>query len=646
MQTIYCFDKDSQLKFTCPEPLSFLHEEHTFGLRGSFLDEVLGGMPALYGKLHEGDRLGFLDIDGHFRLFEIDKLEWAQPESTCTFFATDLAVRELADIVIRDLRPTNVQAGMAVTHLLSGTDWSLGNTVTTGQHSFRCYYESAWSGLMKLREAFGVEIIPYFVFTNSKITGRKIDVRARYGEQRGRVFDLTRDLNRVQLTVDTSGIKTALYGRGKGEEIVHDTDQGKDSAYGRRITFKDVVWTRASGDPADKPAGQEWVGDSEALSVLSRDGNHRFDVAIFEDVTEPELLLDLTWRRLQEMKKPSVSVTASVQDMEALWGYAYDAVRLGDDVTLRVPVWQADITARVIQLERDYVHPEQTKLVIGDASKTTSGIVSSLQKNVSGMKDRSDVWDRSEAFDKEGTLPTDHLKGAIDTVNNQLLSTLSNWTTDPTDGSLIFTSTDGLSAMRLSGAGWQIADGKVGGVWNWRTAGDGKGIVADQVTTGTLQANLVKILGTERFFWDASNIHIIDPDDMDRQIRIGMYDGSNYGIAVTQDGGVTWQHAISFDGVHFSGSESPALYKVELLSSNGMFITDGVLYTIISAQVYRGAEDITDQIPASRFRWTRNHGTSPSDIAWGAANQNQKSFQVARNDFTERVTFRCDILSE
>jgi hypothetical protein len=67
------------------------------------------------------------------------------------------------------------------------------------------------------------------------------------------------------------------------------------------------------------------------------------------------------------------------------------------------------------------------------------------------------------------------------------------------------------------------------------------GLVADAIVTGTLYANLVTILGTTNFYWDSSNIFIIDPDNADNQIRIGKYDDTNYGIGFTVDGGTTWE---------------------------------------------------------------------------------------------------------
>ena len=74
-------------------------------------------------------------------------------------------------------------------------------------------------------------------------------------------------------------------------------------------------------------------------------------------------------------------------------------------------------------------------------------------------------------------------------------------------------------------------------------------INGNNITTGTLNAQLVQILGTTKFYWNSDNIYIIDPADANNQIRIGRFDGTNYGIGYTSNGGSTWQNAIGFDGI-------------------------------------------------------------------------------------------------
>lgn len=103
-----------------------------------------------------------------------------------------------------------------------------------------------------------------------------------------------------------------------------------------------------------------------------------------------------------------------------------------------------------------------------------------------------------------------------------------------------------------------IANGKTAkGDWNWRTFGTGEGFTADLMTAGTLKAGLVKILGTDQFYWNADNLYIFDVNDESGStfIAIGRYDGENYGIAYTTDGGNTFQTAIGFDGVHLTAQQ-------------------------------------------------------------------------------------------
>lgn len=110
--------------------------------------------------------------------------------------------------------------------------------------------------------------------------------------------------------------------------------------------------------------------------------------------------------------------------------------------------------------------------------------------------------------------------------------------------------------MMLTGAGFMVAAGKDDdGNWKWRTFGTGEGFTADVITAGIIRAGVITILGSDQFYWDDENIYIYEPGtDKQRQIRIGKYDGTSYGIGFTQDGGTTWQNAISFDGVTLSAN--------------------------------------------------------------------------------------------
>lgn len=87
-------------------------------------------------------------------------------------------------------------------------------------------------------------------------------------------------------------------------------EKGEQTAdgFGRRITFADVVWSSENGDPADKPAGQEWIGDDNSKEQFGRlsgsTRRHRFGIFEDSEETDPAKLLQKTWDALTEQKEP------------------------------------------------------------------------------------------------------------------------------------------------------------------------------------------------------------------------------------------------------------------------------------------------------------------------------------------------------
>ena len=94
------------------------------------------------------------------------------------------------------------------------------------------------------------------------ITARTVSIVADTPRQTGKRFTWNRDLLQITRQADTTSLVTALYGRGKTIGIKESPSQ---AARGARRTFADAVWTTPD-QPVDKPAGQEWVGDPQALA--------------------------------------------------------------------------------------------------------------------------------------------------------------------------------------------------------------------------------------------------------------------------------------------------------------------------------------------------------------------------------------------
>lgn len=121
-------------------------------------------------------------------------------------------------------------------------------------------------------------------------------------------------------------------------------------------------------------------------------------------------------------------------------------------------------------------------------SKSFSAFMGRVTDAAQVIKDEQSVFERARAISANGTFGSEKLEGIIDVLQNQLMSSVSNWYTDD-NGNLIFIAADESSAMMLSGSGFMVADGKdENDNWNWRTFGTGKGFTADLVTAGVLRA--------------------------------------------------------------------------------------------------------------------------------------------------------------
>lgn len=483
--------------------------------------------------IEHGMRVGWLDENGALQLFEIRQPQRCQPGGTVSYEAEHVAVAELSDCIVEDKRAYNVTASTALAGVLAGTGWQLGTVDANPIGSANFYYVNAWAALQTIRDAWGVTLIPRLTYAGAQITGRYIDIRARMGAFRGVRLSLDRNVEQAGITYDDRDLVTALYGRGKGE-VVGETAAGDDT-YGRKITFEDVVWSKAAGNPTDKPAGQKYVEDPAATAAFGRKGRARFGVVEFGDCEDPAELLRLTWAALQERNRPKVTIDMTVVDLARI-GYAREGMSLGDDVDVIIDPWSLETRARVVKLDRDLLCPENTKPTIGDYR--TDITYKNVQTNTAAQIGQQIAQNAPSL-----------LQGYIDTA---VLGIMSSKTKRETlaDGSEMYVTEDGTKAVRFAGGGILLASAKdSAGNWVWRTALTGTGIVADEITAGTLRAALVTILGNENVYMAGANIYVLDPANHNHQIRIGQFDGKRTGIGFTTDDGATWTQTIDYTGI-------------------------------------------------------------------------------------------------
>jgi hypothetical protein len=290
-------------------------------------------------------------------------------------------------------------------------------------------------------------------------------------------------------TIDRRNLCTAIVGRGKGIEIAGaDTD---DPAYGRRLEFTDVVWTVAGGDPADKPAGQNYLEDTTATAAYGPAGRRITQVVEFNDITDAEVLLQATYDELQIRKVPLTTYEMSVITLEELSGHAHEAVRNGDTVAVINTSVIPAITglARVIKLDRNLIDPRDCTVTLGNYIPSLVDSMAIVQTQQASMLSRSGVWDRSTAIELNTTAGGE-IQYMIDLLKTQLAATTSGFYTDA-NGNYIWENTAQTKALKLGAGIFALANSKTGGEYDWRTFGTGDGMTADEILAGTLRAGII-----------------------------------------------------------------------------------------------------------------------------------------------------------
>lgn len=363
---VYLFDTHRRVRQGLPDVYELVHDEAEWRLTAQ-IPLSAGAQP--------GEYLGFECVDGAFRLFGIDEAEDNERSGVTAIDATDAAVWDLMGVIVKSVKLEDAGAAEAFGAILNGTGCALGTVTATGRTGdIDIYYQNAWKALQDTRAIYDARLVVRYGIADNAITGMALDVLAKESVFRGRFFDTAVDAESAYLTRSGRPV-TVLYGLGNSVST-GDNPQ--------KLTFADVVWSKAGGDPADKPAGQDWIGDAEAMDIYGRVE----DVYTNQYQDDPAKLLRETWEQLQKVCHPLVTATATVQDMEFVPGYEHQQVRLWDTVAI-VRRDGAALESTVTGIERDYVHPWLTKLKTGDEDHDGPSLAREMAKASASMEQLS-----------------------------------------------------------------------------------------------------------------------------------------------------------------------------------------------------------------------------------------------------------------
>ena len=441
----------------------------------------------VYSELVEkASYIGHKDYSDN-RIFHLYKIDHVTKTSTTdvkivgvhTFF-DDME----SDGYIKDFRPTNRELVGVLTTVLDGSRWQLGTVNIQRRYTGNFYYVTRKEALSKLIEATQIEIKPRLEFSRGKITGRYLDVFTRLGGRNGKVFVHGRDLLTVSEKKSQGAIYTAVVGRGKGEE----TDTG---GYGRRISFKDVEWRRTSGQPVDKPVGQEYV-EIPAMTKLygfEKGTKPRIKIVEFQDESDKEKLLRLSYEWLEKNSRIQVEYSAKVLNVGNL--------ELGDTVGIFNSKLGIKYETRVFKVKRNLVNNKLTEFGIGD-KVTTSPFSRTIElaKEMKNFQDDTVYWlDKIRERLSDKLINEDGYNYDLKADNEYKVPAGYYSFDKPID--------QNPTKVVYMGAGKiAIADSKKPtGEWNWKTFLDGRGATLDLINTGVLKAGRIQS-ADGRSFWD------------------------------------------------------------------------------------------------------------------------------------------------
>lgn len=272
---------------------------------------------------------------------------------------------------IQDYRPTNRTPLEVFTKLLDGSGFKINYInpqIENRTISTNFYYISRLESLSKAVEMFGLEIEAFSAIdSKGNVTGNYVNITNKLGKKLNTRYSYGRNTSNVVAEYDPLNVVTSVLGRGKGEE----NDEGN---YGRRIMFTDVVWSKAAGNPLDKPAGENILTDPSSMALNAfGNGKPRLQIVTFEDCETPEELIQLSYEWLIENNRPKVQFKATPIVFD-------EKTAIGDTVTIVRSDLNIIYQTRIFKFTRNLLSPNASIVEFGDKLDKS---LSDIQKDFS-----------------------------------------------------------------------------------------------------------------------------------------------------------------------------------------------------------------------------------------------------------------------
>ena len=453
------------------------------------------------------------DTEGNLQEFHVTEVSDLHEYSVIRTVYAEQSICELIDdiIISGTEMPTTTNPADYLAYILSFTRWSVG-TVDNG------IYNSKWKedltgkncleALQMFMNKYSCEfIVRYESDSKNRITGRYIDVKKTIGNNYGKRFEDTKDINALKRNLDLDSIKTAIYPR-----IAKQSNDENGNSTVEYVDISTVEWSVAAGDPVNKPLGQTILVDPNADAMYkrlnSKNGKlqERIMYAEWSEQTaiDAEDLCSQAWRilRTNSVLNPSYEVNAS--DLYKLSGnnsdYAHEQVSLGDTCIIidRKITPELRATTRVVEIEEDLLNPINNKYVFGKYRQTLATSNVDQQKSIeeklaelSGRIQGVTVPEVKPQY-QSGKVYYEDIKQDI---QNEFMSASGYVMAEDSNGFWVMDAPQGgtpTKALILKGGNLAIANyNTVTSAWEVGMFINGTSVNADYINTGHIAADVI-----------------------------------------------------------------------------------------------------------------------------------------------------------
>lgn len=475
-----------------------------------------------------GQRLVFKDKQGLWHEYIIiDYIKSHSDDGINYEVYCEDSTSELYGFYIKDLKPRNEKASSILGRILEGTRFEVGRVDDGGNKSFNLYHTNVKTALWTILEKYELEInVRYEVDKEEGITHRYIDLRNKIGRDVGKRFTYKKDSTKIKKTTSVKDLVTALYGYGKGEEIVDEDgtpskknpDKIGDGDYGRKITFADIN------------NGKEYVTNEKARLEygLGKERKHIYGKVEFSDCEDKRELLKLTKTKLEELSKPKITYELKVEDLSRYEGYEGEGVGLGDLVLVIDKEINTRVQTRVVSIvDNPLEEIEDSEIILGNFIKDLSENYVEYDKLKSAFENNRNVFN-NELEKLANGVKSSYIQRVLEKFNKELNET-GGWVyAEEGEGLLILNAPkegNPTQAINLKGGKIAIANHKnPDGSFAYETFGDGDGFTANLIRAGVLRGGKVFfnledgtfLIGESRtnysMYWDGGTLHLRNVD--------------------------------------------------------------------------------------------------------------------------------------